>query len=120
MREIPSSPYLGRGCVETVLGTFMASVERTRCSGLNKRYTWSAASCSSNGRNYAGYERPKLFKIKERFLVGCTERCVVSIIKSAILVTEELAELQAIEYERKFNLIVLASHQRISSTNWAR
>lgn len=31
-----------------------------------------ADSCGSNGHNYAIYERPKVFKIGDRFLIGCT------------------------------------------------
>jgi hypothetical protein len=30
-----------------------------------------ADSCSSSGHNYAVYNRPKLFKVRDRFLIGC-------------------------------------------------
>ena len=31
-----------------------------------------ADSCGSNGHNYTIYERPKLFTINDRFIIGCT------------------------------------------------
>ena len=40
-------------------------------AGQEKVYM-GADSCGSNGHNYAIYKRPKLFKIKDRFIIGCT------------------------------------------------
>jgi 20S proteasome alpha/beta subunit len=40
-------------------------------AGKEKVYM-GADSCGSNGHNYAIYKRPKLFKIKDRFIIGCT------------------------------------------------
>ena len=36
------------------------------------RVYMGADSCGSNGHNYAIYNRPKLFKINDRFIIGCT------------------------------------------------